>query len=124
MEGKKKGSSLTGQLVKAMLVMYIITGLLLVLLAFITERSRQEDMVANIGVIIIYVVASAVGGLILGKVRGTKKFLWGMLAGCIYFAVMAAVSLILGTQGELNLIHMVTAFSICAGAGMAGGMIG
>lgn len=124
MEVRKKENPVLLQLVKVVLVMYIITGLLLVLLAFITEKSAREDMVVNIGVIVIYVVSSGIGGLILGKMRGVRKFLWGMLAGCIYFAIMAAVSLALSTQGEIDLIHMVTAFSICAGAGMAGGMIG
>ena len=111
-------------ILKVLLAMYIVSGLLLVILSVLVSRVEQEELTANVGVIVVYVVSCALGGFLAGRMRGERKFLWGLLLGVIYFAVLLAVSLVI-SGGEIpDGMHLVTALAICAGSGMAGGMIG
>ena len=111
-------------ILKVLLAMYIVSGLLLVILSVLVSRVEQEELTANVGVIVVYVVSCALGGFLAGRMRGERKFLWGLLLGVIYFAVLLAVSLVI-SGGEIpDGMHLVTTLAICAGSGMAGGMIG
>ena len=111
-------------ILKILLAMYIVSGLLLVILSVLVSRVEQEELTANVGVIVVYVVSCALGGFLAGRMRGERKFLWGLLLGVIYFAVLLAVSLVI-SGGEIpDGMHLVTTLAICAGSGMAGGMIG
>lgn len=111
-------------ILKVLLAMYIVSGLLLVILSVLVSRVEQEELTANVGVIVVYVVSCALGGFLAGRMRGERKFLWGLLLGVIYFVVLLAVSLVI-SGGEIpDGMHLVTTLAICAGSGMAGGMIG
>lgn len=116
---KQKG----GGMVKATLVMYIITGLLLVLLAFIVSKSEREETVARIGIIAIYVISCMLGGYIIGKIKKTRKFLWGLLAGSVYVTILLAVGIIVGMGTLPELVTALTSAAVCMAAGMLGGMI-
>ena len=54
---------------------------------------------------------------------GVKKFLWGLLAGILYFVLLLLISLGVyhSVQGEL--MNLLTTFLLCAGGGMLGGMV-
>ncbi len=111
-------------ILKVLLAMYIVSGLLLVILSVLVSRVEQEELTANVGVIVVYVVSCALGGFLAGRMRGERKFLWGMLLGASYFVILLAVSLVI-SGGEIpDGMHLVTTLAICAGSGMAGGMIG
>lgn len=112
-----------GCLIKAVLVMYIVTGLLLVLLAFVVSKAEKEEMIARIGVIAVYVISCVLGGYVMGKCKGTKKFLWGILAGVIYVVILLAIGVIIGMGSFPNPITALTATVICAASGMLGGMV-
>ena len=63
-DGKMKETKVRrGCVVRSLLVMYIISGLLLVLLALIVSRVEKEDAVAQVGVIVIYVLSCGIGGV-------------------------------------------------------------
>ena len=112
-----------GCVIKTLLMMYIITGLLLVLLAFIVSKVQKEDLVAQIGVIAIYVISCGFGGYVIGKWKKQQKFLWCLLAGVLYVAVLLVIALVI-QKGDLpHPIAMGTTAAICAGAGMIGGMV-
>ena len=82
-----------GCVVRSLLVMYIISGLLLVLLALIVSRVEKEDAVAQVGVIVIYVLSCGIGGFVLGKWKKRQKFLWGLLVGILYVATLLGAAL-------------------------------
>ena len=105
-------------MLKILLAMYLVSGLLLVILTVLVSRLEQEELVANVGVIVVYVVSCALGGFLAGRMRGERKFLWGMLLGAVYLSLVIS-------GGELpDWMHLVTTMAICAGSGMAGGMLG
>lgn len=120
MESKKQRK---GCVIKTTLVMYIITGLLLILLAFIVSKVDKADMVARIGVIVIYVVSCMLGGYVIGKWKKRQKFLWGLFAGGIYAAILLAIGIIIGMGSFPEPVTALTTILVCMGSGMLGGMI-
>ena len=82
----------------------------------------SEDMV-DIGIMAIYVLACLGGGFIIGKRTKSRKFLWGMVSGVIYFAILLVVSFLV--QSSMNNIgnDLVTVMLMCIGSGTLGGMI-
>lgn len=116
-------SSKVSMVIKALLVTYVITIVCLLLLAFLLYKFGLGEDKIQIGILAVYVISSFVGGYIAGKVEQNKKFLWGLLIGVLYVALLFVLSAILhkGIQG--NMIEILTTFAICIGGGMIGGML-
>lgn len=108
---------------RTLLITYILTGILLVVLAFALYKFRLKESQIRIGVNAIYIIACLVGGLIIGKAARQRRFFWGLILGLMYFAVLFLVSLLInkGINGNLN--HILITMAICAASGTAGGMI-
>lgn len=110
-------------LVKCLLFSYILTGALLLLLAFLLYKFKLTEDVVTIGILVIYVAASFFAGFVTGKKMGTRKFLWGLFMGLAYFIVLAAVSFGVNHSIEDLASSFLTCLLVCAGSGMLGGMI-
>jgi putative membrane protein (TIGR04086 family) len=104
-------------------IMFIISGLLLLLLALLLYRLELSEAVVKVAVIIIYIVTGMSGGILMGKKIRDKKFLWGFLAGTVYFGILFVVSLAVKGGTGIEPVKMVTTWVLCACAGTAGGMI-
>ena len=93
--------------IKSLLASYIVTGILLLVLTFVG----------------IYVVSTLIGGMIIGKLTKSKRYLWGMVLGIVYFVLLLLITL--GVYRTLNgdSVSIVTSLILCAGGGMTGGMI-
>lgn len=123
-DGKMKETKVRrGCVVRSLLVMYIISGLLLVLLALIVSRVEKEDAVAQVGVIVIYVLSCGIGGFVLGKWKKRQKFLWGLLVGVLYVATLLGAALWIQKGSLPPIPYMGTASAICIGSAMLGGML-
>ena len=71
----------------------------------------------------IYILVTFLAGFLAGKREGARKFLWGLLMGCLYFIILTLVSLIVNHgMGELS-SGFFTTLVLCAGSGMLGGML-
>ena len=81
-----------------LMFMYIVTGLGLILMAFLMEKFQLNGTFVEVGVTVIYVVSGIAGGLIAGK---------KMKAGGL----------------PKDLVHMGTTLGICMAAGTLGGMM-
>lgn len=110
-------------LAAVLFVMYIVSGLLLLLLAFLLYKMELGESVIKIAVIAIYVVTGMLGGVMAGKKIKDKKFLWGLAAGALYFAVLYIVSFAVKRGADPEPVKAATTLILCACAGMAGGMI-
>ena len=75
---------------KETLIQMIISTVLLALIAFVVLKISPSVATIKIMVLIIYGIASFCGGVIVGKVMESRKFVWGALAGLIYFAIIFA----------------------------------
>lgn len=108
---------------KVFLFSYVLTAVLLMLLAMLLYKLRLSEMVVNIGIILIYIAACFLSGFITGKKMENKKFIWGLLMGTGYFLILALLSAIL-MRGALDLSgNFFSTMFLCAGSGMLGGML-
>ena len=132
MRSKNKGESRTGNmlsgegilfLMKCLLFSYVLTAGLLLLLALMLYRFSLQEKIVNIGIIVIYIAVTFLAGLLAGKRAGSRKFLWGLCRGTLYFAVLALVSLAVNRSIADVATNFVTVFCLCAGSGMLGGML-
>ena len=111
------------KLLKALFCSYLLTGILLLLLAFLLYQFRLKERQIDIGIIVIYVLSTFVGGFLSGKWMKVRKFLWGMLTGMLYFLLLFVVSFAVYKTIQQNGISLLTTFALCVGGGMIGGMI-
>ena len=107
---------------KGLLISYIVTGVLIMLLAFVLYKFALPERVVGIGIIIIYIISTFLGGFLLGKSMKVKKYLWGLLLGIGYFVILTVVSLIV--NGGLQNVsgNFFLTMILCTGSGMLGGM--
>lgn len=110
------------RVVKALLVSYLLTGGLLLLLAGLLYRFRLDEGKIQIGIILIYIVSCFAGGFLAGKMMKSRKFLWGVLLGLLYFLIMTLVSLAVNRGLQDGTTSYFTTFFLCMGGGMLGGM--
>lgn len=110
-------------LLKTLLFSYILTGILLALLAFLLYKMGLGEKVVTVAIIVIYVAATFFGGFMAGKKLKSRKFLWGLVLGAAYFLVLSALSLSAGQEGLQMGNSFLTTLVLCAGGGMLGGML-
>lgn len=111
-------------LAKALILSYMITGVILLLLTLLLYRFGMGGNIVSVGVVAAYLLSCFAGGFFLGRRKGERKFLWGALLGGIYFIVLVIISLVMykGVQGEIG--NFFTTLVMCVGSGMIGGMAG
>ncbi len=86
-------------------------------------KFKFQDNVILICIGVIYFVANLVGGLIIGKVKMERKFVWGMSVGLTYFFILGVVSFIITQSFFSNGIPGIIALLCCSAGGTIGGMI-
>lgn len=109
--------------IKSLLASYIVTGILLLVLTFFIYKFELNEKIVSAAIVGIYVVSTLIGGMIIGKLTKSKRYLWGMVLGIIYFVLLLLITL--GVYRTLNgdSVSIVTSLILCAGGGMTGGMI-
>ena len=109
---------------QSLIISYIMTGIILCLLAFVMYQLKSGTKIADGGVTVTYILASMAAGWIAGRRIGRRKFLWGMAAGLLYFAILICVSAVLHPGEALITGERITVLLLCAAGGMLGGMLG
>lgn len=109
--------------IKSLLASYIVTGILLLVLTFFMYKFELNEKIVSAAIVGIYVVSTLIGGMIIGRLTKSKRYLWGMVLGIIYFVLLLLITL--GVYRTLNgdSVSIVTSLILCAGGGMTGGMI-
>ena len=102
---------------------YAVTILGIVMLAFLLLILQISENTVEIGILVIYVLACLMAGVIVGKRTKSRKFLWGMVSGSMYFLILFMISLAAKQSMENIGSDLVTTLFICAGSGTLGGMI-
>ena len=110
------GNMLSGEgilfIMKCLLFSYVLTAGLLLLLALLLYRFSLQEKIVNIGIIVIYIAVTFLAGLLAGKRAGSRKFLWGLCMGTLYFAVLALVSLAVNRSIADVATNFVTVFCL------------
>jgi len=119
---KKRGEKVMWML-KSLLASYIVTGLLLLGLTFLVYKFELDEQLVMGGIVAIYVISTFMGGYIIGKLTGVRKFVWGMIVGGIYFILLFLISYGVYREFNTNGLSAITTAILCIGGGTLGGML-
>lgn len=110
-------------LLKALLFSYVVTGISLLLLSVLLYKFEWNERLVSAAIVAVYVLSTVVGGIVIGKLVRTRRFFWGLLLGNLYFILLLVITIILYRSLSGNGLNMLTAWILCTGGGMTGGMI-
>ena len=108
---------------KALLFSYVVTGISLLLLSVLLYKFEWNEHLVSAAIVAVYVLSTVVGGIVIGKLVRTRRFFWGLLLGNLYFILLLVITIILYRSLSGNGLNMLTAWILCTGGGMTGGMI-
>ena len=123
MDKGRNVSNVILRILKALLTSYVVTGILLLVLAFLLYQFQLSKSAVDIGILAIYIISCFLAGFIEGKIMGTRKFLWGAVVGLLYFVLLALISLAVNQGFDNSSSNFVTTLILCAAGGMLGGML-
>ena len=110
-------------MVKALLAAYVVTGILLIILALALYKFELNEGAVTAGVTAVYLISTFTGGLVVGKLAKVRRFLWVIVLGILYFALLLLVTVGIYRTFHGSSTEILVTFALCAGGGMAGGMI-
>lgn len=64
------------RMVRALIVTYILSGILLAVLSFALFKFRLPENQVNVAVCAVYVISCFFGGILAGKTMRTRRFFW------------------------------------------------
>ena len=107
----------------SLLLAYGLTGILLLLLAFLLFRFELGETTAAAGIVFIYVASCLAGGFMAGRIMRKDRYLWGIVTGLFYSFLLLLVSFLAQGKWDMTFSHAVTTFFMCLGGGAIGGMM-
>ena len=110
-------------MLKSILASYIVTAVLLIVLALLLYKLEIGEKMVSAGIVAIYVLSTLVGGLLIGKMARTRRFVWGIGLGMSYFLLLLLITLGVYHTVNADAANLVTTGILCVGGGMIGGMI-
>lgn len=110
-------------MMKCLLVTYILTAGLLMLLALLVHRFGISEKMVSAAIIGIYVGATFFAGFFAGRKLKARRYLWGLLAGSLYFLILVVLSLLADHSMQDVAGNFFAVLVMCAGSGMLGGMV-
>lgn len=110
-------------ILKVLIVAYVITGLLLLLSAFLMYKFNLGESQVRIFVMTVYGIATIVSGIIYGKIKGNKRLLNGAFIGLLYFLMLVLVSVVINKGLEDEIHEIIISMIICVAGGAIGGII-
>ena len=111
-------------ILKCILFAYILTAIMLLFFAFLLYKFSMPAKVIGVGIIVIYVGCSLLGGFLAGKRIQVKKYIWGLCVGVSYFLLLVVLSLIINGGFQNISDDFLLTLILCGGGGMLGGMLG
>ena len=121
---KKEGTGIIWGILKFLLMSYVITTVILVILALMLWKAAPPAALISGGMIFADIMSCFLGGMLLGKRIGKNKYIWGLLFGLLYFAVLFGISFAFNRISGEPFGNALTVCMLCAGGGMLGGMLG
>ena len=120
---EEKQRSFVKDLVISLLIGYVISIIGIVILAFLLLLLQISEEVVDIGILVIYMISCFGAGFVIGKKRKARKFIWGMLVGGMYYAILFLLSYVLKHSPDTAVGDLITSLLICWGSATLGGML-
>lgn len=111
------------QVAKGVVAAFFVSAVILVVLAFLMYRFKLAENVVRGGIIAAYVFSCFMGGTLVSRHQDGKKYLWGILAGALYFVILISISMIINKRMFVNIPGVVSSGVLCILGGMLGGML-
>lgn len=97
-------------ILRSLLLAYGVTGLFLLILAFLLFQFEFGGGTAAVGIIIIYVVSCLAGGFMAGKIIRKDRYIWGIVTGLSYYVLLLLVSFLAQGKWDMTFAHALTTF--------------
>ena len=81
---------------KALLAAYVVTGILLIILALALYKFELNEGAVTAGVTAVYLISTFTGGLVVGKLAKSQAVPVRIVLGILYFALLCL------SQSELS----------------------
>ena len=116
-------TSLPWRLIRTLIIPFLVTLLLLTGLTFLLYKFRLGESQITVGIYAIYIVSCFLAGVLAGKAMKSRRFLWGLLTGLLYFIFLFGISALQEQGISTDWSRILLILGICAGSAMAGGMV-
>ena len=110
-------------MVKALLAAYVVTGILLIILALALYKFELNEGAVTAGVTAVYLISTFYRRTCGGKTCKSQAVPVGNCLGILYFALLLLVTVGIYRTFHGSSTEILVTFALCAGGGMAGGMI-
>lgn len=111
------------KLFQSICITYIVSFIILIICGLIMFYGHVEDKGVSVMIIITYFVSNLMGGICIGKSVDSRRFLWGLIVGILYFAILCCLSIVgKGIENAFS-SSMVIGLFTCMFGGMIGGML-
>ena len=113
----------TKTVLRSLFLAYGLTGVCLLLLAFLVFQFDLGLAPVSAGIVAVYVISCLAGGFMAGKIMRKDKCFWGILVGLAYFILLVLVSFAAEGKWDMSFQHLLTTVCMCLGGGALGGML-
>ena len=108
---------------RATLISYVVTTLLLLLLAYLLYALRLNTKQMSVAVYAIYLLSCLLGGYFLGKTVSRRKLFWGMAQGILYLAILFVISFLFQRTISAEPLQALLVLAICSISGGIGSVL-
>jgi len=109
-------------LLKALFFSSLIFTAIFFFLAFLMFQNGWGETIMKTLLYVGVCIATFLGSFYFAKHTSSRRFLWGILYGVVFWAVYVLVAFLLNGAGNFSWDHTLTTLAFAAIAGMAGGM--
>lgn len=110
-------------LLKGLLFSTLIFALSILLLAFLMMKTGWGDSVMYPMLIVFFCLSAFLGGRYFAKHASSKRFIWGILFGTVFFALYVLITYFISGNDTLLSKHAMAFLLTAAGGGCVGGML-
>ena len=110
-------------ILKVLIASYLVTVIILAILALLMFKMDIGESMVELGIAAAYVISCFLGGFLMGKLQKRRKFVWGMLAGGLYYGTLFVVSMVMKEKEVPVYGNILASFIMCIAGGMLGGML-
>lgn len=111
------------RLIRTLILSFLLSLLLLAGLTLLLYKFRLAESQITAGIYAVYILSCLTGGFLGGKAMKSRRFLWGLIIGALYFLVLFAMSALQNRGITAEPLQILTALAICSVSGMVGGML-
>lgn len=108
---------------KSLITAYALTGVLLLIAAFLMYKLNLGENQIRIFIMVIYGIATLAAGFIYGKLSKNARLLRGLLIGFLYFTFIAVMSVVVNRGVFLDAQKAVISMIICILSGAIGAIM-